>query len=344
MNPESIVLRIPAAEKNPQIVFLSEYREVVKHLKIQLGKNNYLLVTDQNVYDCSPHFFDFFEADQVFVLPAGEATKQWKYLEEILAECFESGLNRKSYLVAVGGGVIGDITGFAASTFLRGIKFVQVPTSLLAMVDASVGGKTGINNQYGKNLVGSFHHPEVILMGRDFLTTLPETEIKNGLAEMIKHGIIQSEGHFLDLLTIATETPKDNLEKIWQRVPDSVRIKKAVVESDPEESHERMKLNLGHTFGHAVEKLSKFAIPHGRAVAIGTVMATEYALKQGLCSKENVERIRQIFLSFGVDLSCPFDAQQIWAAMKNDKKRDGDKINLILPRRIGMCDIFPVKF
>ena len=341
---KSLTLKVDPKPISPKVLFVEEYREVVKHLRIQLQDANYLIITDESVHRHSTAFFDYFEADKVVTLPAGENIKQWDSVKHMLDQCFQHHLDRNSYLIAVGGGVITDAVGFAASIFLRGINFVQIPTSLLCMVDAALGGKTGMNCEWGKNLIGSFHHPKLILMARDFLQTLPEKEIQNGLSEMIKHGVITSKKHFTDLESLATPHPKTVLNDIWKLVPDSIQIKKQVVESDPFEGRERMKLNLGHTFGHALERLTDMRMPHGQAVAIGTIIAADYAVKKGLCSQTTANRIRKIFVNFGMDLEHKFTFEQIWKAMGTDKKREGDYINLILPRSIGEVDIVKEKY
>ncbi len=328
---KNITVNISEKAKSYDISFTVDFSSLQKELKKQIGDRRVLVITDGNVFQESG--FDFEQFADVLVLPPGESQKNWGSVEQILNTALEKNFDRGCLFIAIGGGVIGDMVGFAASLFMRGIPFIQIPSSLLAMVDASVGGKTGIDCKYGKNLIGAFHQPEAIFCCRAFLDSLPESEVLNGIAEMIKHGILGSESHFTDLEKM-TEEDLD-LDQIFQLVPDSIQIKKNVVEADEKESDVRMHLNLGHTFGHAIELLSKYQIPHGQAVAMGTVMAADYSLKQGICSAETADRIRKIFEDFGVGLDCAFGESEIWGAMTHDKKnREGD-VRLVLPERIG---------
>jgi len=253
-----------------------------------------------------------------------------------LDKAFELNLDRQAVLVAVGGGVYGDLVGFGASVFMRGIPFIQVPTTLLAMVDSSVGGKTGFDCEHGKNLIGSFHQPEKVLCCPTFLETLPEVEVKNGLCEMIKHGIITSPDHFSNLRKVEGL----DLKTISKLIPDSINIKKEIVEKDEKEAGIRGYLNLGHTFGHAIEHLSNFKIPHGQAVAIGCVMAAQFAAEKGICDWDLVDQIEDIFNHFEIELECDFEEASIFGAMTHDKKKKGGKIRLILPHKIGKVDYF----
>lgn len=335
---KSININIPARSSQYDINFFDDFLSLNNALTDQIGERNYLVITDENVLEKSP----FFEkdagkfGDNLLVLPAGESEKTWDTAKKILDKAFKLGLDRHAVFVAVGGGVYGDLVGFAASVFMRGIPFIQVPTTLLAMVDSSVGGKTGFDCEHGKNLIGSFHQPEAVLCCPTFLETLPEVEVKNGLCEMIKHGIIMSPDHFADLRKLEGL----NLEAIAKLIPNSINIKKDVVEADEKEAGIRGYLNLGHTFGHAIEHLSNFEIPHGQAVAIGCVMAAQYAAERDLCDWDLVDQIEDIFNHFEIDLACDFDEAAIFGAMTHDKKKKGGKIRLILPKAIGTVDYF----
>lgn len=204
------------------------------------------------------------------------------------------------------------------------------------MVDSSVGGKTGFDCEHGKNLIGSFHQPEAVLCCPKFLKTLPDVELKNGLCEMIKHGIINAPDHFANLRKLDGL----NLESIGKLIPDSITIKKNIVEADEKEAGIRGYLNLGHTFGHAIEHLSDFKVPHGQAVAIGCVMAAQFAAEQDLCDWDLVDQIEDIFNHFEIELACEFDTDSIFGAMTHDKKKKGGKVRLILPHKIGKVDYF----
>lgn len=333
---KKLTVDIVSKPKDYEVVFPENFSELEEDLLGQIGGRRGFLVTDENVVRKSG--FDvkgFAEKNNLLflVLPPGEKHKHWDTVEKILTFAFENHFDRGEIFVAVGGGVIGDMVGFAASVFMRGVPVIQVPTSLLAMVDASVGGKTGIDCKFGKNLIGSFYQPERICCCLDFLKTLPNTEVLNGVAEMLKHGVIGSEKHFNDLVAVASKTP--SLDALFPLVVDSIRIKRDFVEADEKEAGRRMHLNLGHTFGHAIELLSDFKIPHGYAVAIGAGMAADFAVKQGICSEGVARTIRDGFDKFGFDLKPPFAEDDIFEAMKRDKKVRNGVVKLVLPKRVG---------
>lgn len=340
----------PAEPSQYDISFPKDFKALAVVVKAQVGDRQFVLVTDQNVVEKSPFMGNDYALGEEarVVLKPGEAEKNWDSIDTVLRSCFEAGLDRGSVLVAVGGGVIGDMTGFAASIFMRGIPFIQVPSTLLGMVDASIGGKTGIDCQYGKNLIGAIQQPEAVIVCDKFLETLPDIEIKNGIAEMVKHGVVASEAHFADLETLA-ETglfKKDRsqaLAEIFSLAPASMNIKKTVVEADEKEAGKRKFLNFGHTFGHAIEHCSDFKIPHGRAVAIGCVMAANYAAERELCEWDLVDRLENIFHQFEVDLTCDIEEEALWAAMSTDKKKSGSELTLILPKTIGEVDYYSVE-
>jgi len=337
---KNVAIDLPQKNISYSVVFPESFAELLKDLKAQIGTRKFLIVSDKNVQKFTP-FLEHFDRKDIFILPPGEASKHWESVENILDACFKKDMTRDSVLVAVGGGVVGDTAGFAASVFKRGMPIIQIPTSLLAMVDASVGGKTGIDSPYGKNLIGTFHQPEKVFCCRNFLQSLPESEIKNGLGEMIKHGILGSEKHFKDLEKIAN--PHPTAHQVFPFIPDSIAIKAAVVEADERESGHRMQLNLGHTFGHAIELLHDFKFPHGLAVSIGTVMATQYALEHGICSEATADRIENIFNKFGIDITCDLPEKKIWEAMRHDKKVKDGHIRLVLPEKIGKVVFHTVK-
>ncbi len=339
---KKIQINITEKQKSYDIDIFNKFAEFLHLLKEQIGKRDFVMVTDENVFGLTPQFFSEFNEEDILVLPAGEEYKTWGSVEKILNKAFEKRLDRSSVFVAVGGGVVGDMTGFASSIFMRGTNFIQVPTTLLAMVDASVGGKTGFDNEFGKNLVGAFHQPERIFCCREFLNTLQEVEIKNGLAEMVKHGILGDAGHFYNLKGISEKDGKLDSEVIFPLVSDSINIKKKVVEQDEQEHGVRAHLNLGHTFGHAIELLSNFQIPHGRGVAIGMVMAAEYAREKGFCGQDVVDEIREVFENFGLDLRCDFSEEEIFANMIRDKKIRHGQVKLILPMKVGEVFVYGV--
>ncbi|MEZ4672874.1 MAG: 3-dehydroquinate synthase family protein [Caldilineaceae bacterium] len=237
-------------------------------------------------------------------------------------------LDRKSPVISLGGGVIGDMAGFAAASYLRGVPFVQIPTSLLAMVDASVGGKTGVDLPQGKNLVGAFKHDNLVIIDTAVMRTLPAAEFRSGLAEVIKHGIIGAPELFH-----GEEEGPTNLVHL---VSDAVRVKVEVVEEDPFEEGRRATLNLGHTFGHAIELVSNFTVRHGEGVALGLVAATEMAAALEYCDPSLVGRVRNVLdrVELPTQLN-GYDVQAVIAAMGHDKKRVGKNIRFIIPQAIG---------
>lgn len=336
-------IHLPQHDISYDIDFIENFSDLSPLLKEKIGNRKAAFITDQNVFAKSPFFKNFIEKENLLVLPAGEENKTWDSIEKILDHLFEMQCDRSSVCVAIGGGVIGDMAGFASSIFMRGISCVQVPTTLLSMVDSSVGGKTGIDNKHGKNLVGSFHQPNAVICCKDFLYTLEHCELQNGFSEMLKHGIIYSPDHFEDMSKFAEkfgdEVQSGKIsdkfyQSIFSLVPDSVRIKKAIVQEDEKEAGVRGFLNLGHTYGHAIELLSDFSIPHGLAVAKGIILASKESEKRGMLEEEKfLEKIEKIFKNFGMNTENSF--QNLVEAMKHDKKKKNGKIRIILPKKIG---------
>ncbi len=270
----------------------------------------------------------------VVEMPDGEAHKTLATVAGLYDAFVAAGLDRRGPVVALGGGVVGDVAGFAAATYLRGVPFVQVPTSLLAMVDASVGGKTGVDLPQGKNLVGAFKQPALVLIDPETLKTLPSDEFRSGLAEVVKGGMIGDPG----LFEIMEGRGVVGLSELIGR---AVRVKVAVVEEDPFESGRRAVLNLGHTFGHAFETLSGYRLRHGEAVSIGLAAATRLAARLALCDAELVERVESLLGRLDLPTRAPgFDPAQVLAAMATDKKRVGGRLRFVLPRAIGDVDVF----
>ena len=266
---------------------------------------------------------------EVVVLPAGESHKHLGTVAAIYDRLIEAGLDRKGVVVALGGGVIGDMAGFAAATYLRGVAFVQVPTTLLAMVDASVGGKVGVDLRQGKNLVGAFKQPGLVLIDPDMLASLPASEFRNGLAEVVKHGLIADPDLFAQL---EAEGP-ESLESLLAR---ALRVKIGVVERDPFEQGERAYLNLGHTFGHAFEQVSGYNLPNGQGVALGLIAASELAAARGLCPPDLPARITALLARLELPARLTgFDPAAVLAAMSTDKKREAGRLRFVLPHAVG---------
>lgn len=264
-----------------------------------------------------------------YVFPAGESSKSGANYLAIMNFLAKNHVTRGDCLIALGGGVVGDLTGFVAATYLRGIPYIQVPTTLLAAVDSSVGGKTAINLEGGKNLVGAFYQPKLVLCDTDTLNTLPQDIFRDGCAEVIKYGILYDAPLFSHLEEYGLAFDREAV------ITRCVELKRDVVAEDEFDTGARMKLNLGHTIGHAVEKCSNFAVSHGKAVAIGTVIVS----KAAHCAAH--ERITRILHAFGLPTATEYDANSLFNATLSDKKRAGDTVNLIIPKCIGNCIIQP---
>lgn len=265
----------------------------------------------------------------VCLVPEGEAHKTLATIQSLYDQFVTAGLDRSSPIVGLGGGVIGDMAGFAAATYLRGAPFVQIPTSLLSMVDASVGGKTGVDLPQGKNLVGAFKQPAVVIIDPEVLAELPAEEFRSGLAEIVKHGILGAP----DLFRQMEEEGPTNLT---QMISDAVRVKVDVVIEDPFERGLRATLNLGHTFGHAIEQVSGYRLRHGEAVAVGTVAAARMAVTLGRCDAETANRIESCLDRLGLPISATgLDLDEVYAMMFQDKKRRGKTLRFIIPQAIG---------
>jgi 3-dehydroquinate synthase len=277
-------------------------------------------------------------------VPAGEASKSFAQLERVLDRLLEIGLDRRDVIVALGGGVVGDLAGLAAALYMRGVDFVQVPTTLLAQVDSSVGGKTAIDTPRGKNLVGAFHQPRLVLADIDVLATLPEKQLRSGWAEVLKHGLICDAAFFDWLAGEGAAGAMGDPTALERAVVRSVEIKAAVVGEDEKEAGRRALLNLGHTFGHAVEAELGFeetALAHGEAVALGCCMAFRYSARQGLCPTADAERVEAVIKAAGLptrlDQAGAFAADRLLALMAGDKKAEGGALTLILAHGIGQA-------
>jgi 3-dehydroquinate synthase len=281
-----------------------------------------------------------------FVLeaPDGEAYKTLATVSDLYAGLAAARAGRDEPVVALGGGVIGDMAGFVAATWLRGVPVVQIPTSLLAMVDASVGGKVAVDLPQGKNLVGAFKQPCLVLADTATLATLPAAQLRCGLAEIIKAGLIADPALFAGFEAASGEAAQAGGELLIRRVAASVRVKARIVSRDPFEQGDRAWLNLGHTFGHALELLSGFTLLHGEAVAIGTVAAAELSLRLGLCSPDLPARVRRAMAGQGLPAAHRFDPSAALAAMGTDKKRRGGRLRFVVieaPGRVRVAEDAP---
>jgi len=273
---------------------------------------------------------------EVCVVPDGEEHKRLATVERLYDDLLDAGLDRHGVVVGLGGGVTTDIAGFAAATVLRGVRVVQVPTSLLAMIDASVGGKTGVDLPRGKNLVGAFWQPEIVVVDPRVLRTLPEVELRSGLAELIKHAVLADPALFAELSVFCGGVGDWWSDGAVERIARAVRVKIAVVEEDPTERGRRATLNLGHTVGHAIEATSGYAVRHGEAVAIGLVAAARLAAEVGTVEDGLVESIESTIERWELPTRCPdIGVDRLIDAMRHDKKRAATGLRWILPRAIG---------
>ena len=305
-----------------------------------------LIVTDSHV---AAHYAEACENSLVaagidaciFAVPAGENSKSHDQLKRIYDTAFEIGLDRKSFIVALGGGVVGDLAGYAAATFLRGIPYVQVPTSLLAMVDSSVGGKTGINVSQGKNLIGAFHQPKLVYVSLASLVTLPEREYAAGLAEVIKYGIIEDKDLF-DLLATQQDAVKAKDAGVLQEiVKRSCEIKAAVVEKDEKEAGLRAVLNFGHSLGHAIENVAGYGkYLHGEAISVGMCYAARVSEKVLDLDNADVDAIESLFADYNLPIrASEFDWATLSQPLKQDKKMRRGQLQWVLADALGSVSI-----
>jgi 3-dehydroquinate synthase len=274
------------------------------------------------------------------VIPDGEQYKNLDWANSIYTALLINSFDRKSALVALGGGVIGDLAGFSAATFMRGVPFVQVPTTLLAMVDSSVGGKTGVNHPMGKNMIGAFYQPKKVLMDLTVLRGLPKEELLSGMAEVIKYGVIRDAAFFEYLEKNRGRILSLDPEALEYVIRRSCEIKAEVVSADEREGGLRAVLNFGHTVGHAIETAENYRMRHGYAVAIGMVYASRLAHKMGLCGADLPERVEGLVRSYGLptDLTAlerKPSVTELMDTMQIDKKAEGGKVKFVLPKRIG---------
>lgn len=314
-------------------------RGIIKHcgeyIKQISNAQKVMVITDSNV---APNYqwcvLNSLESEgyavKTHIFKAGEESKNLTSISQMYKALADFKMTRKDIILALGGGVTGDMAGFAAATYLRGIDFIQVPTSLLAQVDSSVGGKTGVDLEEGKNLVGAFHQPRAVLIDPNTLNTLPDTYVCDGMAEIIKYGCIKDADFFNNLATV------DALDHIEEVIEKCVTIKRDVVSRDEFEKGERILLNFGHTIGHAIEKHYNYnGISHGMAVAIGMVMMSKSGEKAGLTEIGTSEKIADICLKYGLPTSDETNIEELAEYAKNDKKSVGNSINVVLLKKIG---------
>lgn len=306
-----------------------------------LERRKIAIITDSNVGNFHVEHLKVVVSqitNQVFVssFPAGEENKNLMTVQSIYEFLIMNSFDRNDVLIALGGGVVGDLTGFVAATYLRGIRFFQVPSSLLAMVDSSIGGKTGVDFNSYKNMVGAFYMPSGVYMNLSTLHTLPQKEYLSGMGEVIKHGLIKDRNYYVSLKENVDHIVKKDIDYILPMVARSCEIKREVVQNDPKELGERALLNFGHSIGHAVEKLMNFTLLHGECVAIGMVAASFISMQRNMLTVEEFNDIKQTIASFSLPVELPgIHTESVLEVMKKDKKADANTIKFILLQGIG---------
>lgn len=277
----------------------------------------------------------------IHTFEAGEEHKRLHTLEAILEDCAATQLTRSDVIVALGGGVTGDMAGFAAATYMRGIAYVQMPTTLLAMVDSSVGGKTAVDLAAGKNLAGAFWQPSLVIADVGCLATLTPERFADGCGEVVKHAMIADKELFaqLEQTPLTYQLLLDDVARTCELIAHNVAIKKAVVASDERESGARKLLNFGHSIGHGIEAASSYRLGHGTCVAMGMVAMTRAAARTGACDSETLDRLEALLHAHGLETTCSFEAADVFREALHDKKRNGDTIDIVLPRALGSCSI-----
>ncbi len=298
-----------------------------------------IIITDENV---KKHYLDVLPDFPVITISMGESIKTLATVESIYSQLIGLDCDRQTFILAIGGGIVCDIAGFVASTFQRGLRFGFISTSLLSQVDASVGGKNGVNFDSYKNMVGVFMQPEFVICDIKLLNTLPKEEVANGFAEIVKHALIEDSLMFDFIEKNKIKALNLDPQVIKRLVTDSIRIKSNVVQKDEKESGERRKLNFGHTIGHAIEKIAQPG--HGNAVSLGIVAAAEFSCLKGYISKQDQKRITQLLYDLNLPVTHNYEIRDIVDALKADKKRDGDYIYFVFLSKIGQSIIEKVSF
>ena len=328
------------------IVFSTDWNELAMELsEMELQGRKICIITDSNVdpiygEDVTDAIKPCCKEVFRFVFPAGEENKNLDTVKDAYVFLIQNHFDRKDLLIALGGGVVGDLTGFVAATYLRGIDFIQVPTTLLAQADSSIGGKTGVDFDGYKNMVGAFKMPKLVFMNFETLKTLDERQYYSGFAEIMKHGLIKDAEFYEWLLENMYEIHERDLSVLKEMLQRSCMVKKLVVEKDPTEQGDRALLNLGHTIGHAIEKAKNFALFHGECVALGCVAAAYISWKKEMLAMEEYYEIRDMFVPFCLPITVDgISPEEVLKLTKSDKKKDGDHIKFILLKKIGKAVI-----
>ena len=343
--------RMTVACKNApdyDIVFEENFDKLAKEMQPLFEKESKIcIVTDSNVAglyaeEVKKALSESFTRVEVFEIPAGEENKNLESVQNVYRFLIEQHFDRKDVLLALGGGVVGDLTGYVAATYLRGIAFVQVPTTLLSQVDSSIGGKTGVDFDQYKNMVGAFKMPRLVYTNVSVLKSLPKREFASGMGEVLKAGLIKDGSFYGWLINNLYEIDDQDPETIFLLLYNSCDIKRKVVEKDPTEQGERALLNLGHTIGHAIEKAKNFSLKHGECVALGTVAAAFISYKRQMLSFDEYYEIRDMFVPFDLPITVrDIEPEAIADLTMNDKKAEHGKIKFILLKQIGKAVIDP---
>ncbi len=344
---ERIDLRYTTPKKSCEIfVGVDLLNFLANDLKMNPLGNHLGIITDTNVERVlgnrlHRHLIDSNLRTEMFAVRPGEDFKQWETAKSIFEGMVDSGFDRQSALLALGGGVVGDLTGFVASLYMRSIPYAQIPTTLLAQVDSSVGGKTAIDLGERKNLLGTFHQPERVYVDLSLLSTLPQAEIQNGLAEVVKSAIIRDRVLFKLLEDRRQAVLAREREVLERLVTGCLRIKSAIVMEDEKDRGLRRILNFGHTVGHAIESYTDYRVPHGRAVSMGASVETALAVRMGLLRAEEMKRIFRLLDHFGLPTRIPndYDRERLVILMHSDKKAEEGRISMVLPTAIGTASI-----
>lgn len=299
-----------------------------------------IFITDSNVY---PLYKDLIGNNKFIIIGTGEQNKTLNTVATIFEELLAMGADRSSFIIGLGGGIVTDITGFAASTYMRGCRFGFIATTLLSQVDASVGGKNGVNFERFKNMVGTFNQPDFVICDPAFFATLPEREIRGGMAEIIKMGLIGDKALFETMARAGYDGILQNAELLKKLIFRAIEMKADIVGRDEKEQGERKKLNLGHTLAHAIEK-SSTQFHHGEAVAIGLCKAAAISQALGKLTKEEQRDIEHAIADLGLPTECDIDKETLFQALKSDKKKEADAISFIAMNGIGNCEIIKLKF
>lgn len=312
---------------------------------LDMTDRRFMIISDSNVStyyldECLESLKPIAKVITSHVIQAGEHSKNLNTVYACYEQLIQAGFDRNDVLLALGGGVVGDLTGFVAATYLRGIRFIQIPTSLLAMVDSSIGGKTGVDFNLYKNMIGAFYQPKLVYINLATLNTLPDAEFYSGMSEIIKHGLINSKSYYNWLKDNISGIKSKDFDVLAEMIFESCKIKKAVVEEDPKEEGIRALLNFGHTIGHAVEKLMNLNYLHGECVAIGIAAASHISLTRRWLSEDEYQDILQTLDDFNQPISVPdLLPEDVLEVTKHDKKKDADRIKFILLEDIGQAII-----